>query len=240
MLEKQIREFLEYCEVEKGHSNLTIRNYNHYLGRFLNWAKDNGISKPGDINLEKIKKYRLFLNRFTDKFGKPLKRQTQNYHIIALRAFLKYLAKNDIKSLSAEKIELADVPDREISFLSEEELERLFAGVETKKIIGLRDRAILEVLFSTGLRVSELVKLNKDKIDFNRGEFSIIGKGGKARVVFLSERAKEWLSKYLKTRQDKDKAVFIRHGRGKKIQISNDKFQTNINDQNPRFFSVFS
>lgn len=221
-LEELVREFLEYCEVEKGHSPLTIRNYEHYLGRFLNWAKENGISGPGNITLEKIKKYRLFLNRPLNESA-SLKKQTQNYHIIALRAFLKYLAKNDIKSLVAEKIELADVPDREITFLSEEELERLFSGPDTKNILGLRDRTILEVLFSTGLRVSELVKLNKEQIDFNRGEFNVIGKGGKSRLVFLSDRAKEWLKRYSDTRKDtrstssgqEDKAVFVRHGRKK-------------------------
>jgi len=233
-MDKYIEDFLDYCEIERGHSPLTKRNYEHYLSRFANWGKDNGLSKPSDINLEKIKKYRLFLNRLTDKFGKPLKKQTQNYHIIALRAFLKYLAKNDVKTLSAEKIELADVPDREISFLSEEELDRLFAEPNVKKTIGLRDRTILEVLFSTGLRVSELVKLNKDQIDSNRGEFSIIGKGGKARVVFLSDSAKESLKKYLGSRNDEDKAVFVRHGR-KKSEIRNPKSETNSNVQNIKF-----
>lgn len=221
MLEKQIKEFLEYCEVEKGHSNLTIRNYQHYLSRFNAWAKENGISSPANIIMEKMKKYRLYLNRLTDKFGKNLSKQTQNYHVIALRAFLKYLARNDIKSLSAEKIELADVPDREISFLSEEELDRLFQGPDVKETMGVRDRTILEVLFSTGLRVSELVKLNKEQIDSNRGEFSIIGKGGKARVVFLSDSAKEWLKKYLNLRDDQDKAVFVRQSRKLKIDSQN-------------------
>lgn len=246
-LTELVREFLEYCEVEKGHSNLTIRNYQHYLSRFEKWAKENGISNPAGITLEKTKKYRLYLNRplqpnvihprssaSDPRESASLKKQTQNYHIIALRAFLKYLAKNDIKTLSAEKIELADVPDREISFLSEEELDRLFQGPDIKKTIGLRDRTILEVLFSTGLRVSELVKLNKEQIDSNRGEFSIIGKGGKARVVFLSDNAKEWLSKYLKARQDKDKAVFVRQER-KKSETLNSKSETNSNVQNLKF-----
>lgn len=207
-MDKYIQDFLDYCEIEKGHSRLTIRNYKHYLRRFWNWAKNNGILSPTDITQEKIKQYRLFLNRFQDRFNKSLSRQTQNYHTIALRAFLKYLAKNDIKTLSAEKIELADTPDREIHFLSDDELERIFNQPNIGKNKGLRDRTILEVLFSTGLRVSELVSLNREQIDINKGEFNVLGKGGKSRLVFLSDRAKEWLKKYLQSRTDSEKPVF--------------------------------
>ncbi len=214
-MEKYIREFLEYCEIEKGHSALTVRNYQHYLNRFLAWANDNNIFQPNEITLEQIKKYRLYLNHLVESRGKNLSRQTQNYHIIALRAFLKYLAKNDIKSLSAEKIELADTPDREITFLKEDELERLLNSAEEKNIIDIRNKAILETLFSTGMRVSELVKLNIDQLDFKSGELNIIGKGGKSRIVFLSDRAKNILQKYINLRQDDNKAVFVRHGRKK-------------------------
>lgn len=229
-MEKYIREFLEYCEIEKGHSNLTIRNYEHYLNRFLTWAKENQISNPDQITLEKIKKYRLFLNHYNDTKGKNLSRQTQNYHIIALRAFLKYLAKNDVKSLSAEKIELADTPDREITFLTEEELERLLNAVEDKNIIDRRNKALLETLFSTGLRVSELVKLNCDQLNFKTGELNIIGKGGKSRIVFLSDSAKDALQKYLNSRKDGDKAVFVRHGKIKTLNLKSE----NVNSEDKK------
>ncbi|MCL5794852.1 MAG: tyrosine-type recombinase/integrase [Patescibacteria group bacterium] len=216
-MKKYIQGFLDYCEIEKGHSDLTISNYQHYLNRFSDWAKKNGINSPLDITQEKIKQYRLYLNRPNDKFIKPLSKQTQNYHVIALRAFLKYLAKNDIKTLSAEKIELADTPDRQISFLSDEELERIFRQPDIKKNNGLRNRAILEVLFSTGLRISELIGLNRDQINIEKGEFNVLGKGGKSRLVFLSQRAKEWLKKYLDSRTDGEKAVFV-HRTGDKLE----------------------
>lgn len=216
-----VRQFLEYCEVEKGHSVLTIENYKHYLERFEEWGSKNGIKSPADISLDKIHKYRLWLNRFANKNMKTenasrlptIKKNTQNYHLIALRSFLKYLAKNDIKSLVPEKIELASSDDRHFTFLEPEELDRLFSAPNVETINGYRDRTIMEVLFSTGMRVSELINLNRDKINLKTKEFSILGKGGKIRVVFLSARAADWLSKYLSSRQDKDKAVFIRHGK---------------------------
>ena len=204
-LDKTVRQFLEYCEIEKGHSALTIRNYNHYLGRFVNFAKEDGAEEAENINLELVKNYRLFLNRFKAQDGKELTKQTQNYHLIALRAFLKYCAKNDIKTLAAEKIELADTPEREITVLEPEEMERLLGAPKS-----WRDRAIINLLFSTGLRLHELAKLNRDEINFDTGELSILGKGGKVRVVFLSDNAKDTLWQYLKQRQDEDKALFVR------------------------------
>jgi len=217
-LDEKIRKFLEYCEVEKGHSELTIRNYDHYLKRFLKWGSENKIKSPAEINLTKIHEFRLWLNRFVNKNIKSanatrlprIKKNTQNYHLIALRSFLKYLAKNDIASLSPEKIELSDIDDREINFLEPEELERLLNALDTNTFQGLRDRTILELLFSTGLRVSELVNLNKEQINLDTREFSVSGKGGKSRIVFISEVAKLWLDKYLGQRSDKDKAVFVR------------------------------
>lgn len=250
-LPEYIRQFLEYCEVEKGHSILTIRNYQHYLDRFLEWGSENNIKKPSDITLDKVHKYRLYLNRLDSVTSHKLQvngktidnlhqqtalgKNTQNYHLIALRSFLKYLAKNDVESLVPEKIELADIDDREITFLTEDELELLFSTVDKSSLIGLRDYAILETLFSTGLRVSELVGLNRDKISLEKGEATVIGKGGKARLVFLSESAKQSINKYLDARSDDDPAVFIRHGRKKKeIEISIKKLRDDLADENMR------
>jgi site-specific recombinase XerD len=241
-LEKQINKFLEYCEIEKGHSKLTKDNYDHYLKRFSGWGKGNGINSPSDINLKKIHKFRLWLNKLINVNIKKdsvstlprIKKNTQNYHLIALRSFLKYLSKNDIPSLAPEKIELADTADRIVSFLEPDELARLFSAPDTNTIIGLRDKTIMEILFSTGLRVSELVNLNKNDINLKTKEFNVVGKGGKARVVFLSNSARDWLQKFYTKRHDKDKAVFIGYPKIKKteISISFSRFgnQANIND----------
>jgi len=203
-MQKQIREFLEYIELERGHSRLTIRNYESYLNKFAEFAEEKGVKSVSEINLDLIKKWRLALHR------RGLSSKTLNYYMIAIRSFLKFLAKMDIKSLAPEKIELAETPEREISFLEPEELQRLLEAYSEKNILELRNRAILEVLFSTGIRVSELTSLNRDQVNLKRGEFSILGKGGKRRVVFLSERAIEWLQKYLKTRHDRDCALFVK------------------------------
>jgi site-specific recombinase XerD len=203
-----IIQFLEYLEIEKNKSQKTLENYNHYLKRFLEFSK---IQDPKNINLEIVRKYRLFLNRFTDKHGANLKKSTQNYHIIALRAFLKYLVKNDIKTLSPEKIELAKAPERELVFLEKEEVERLLLAPDGDDIASLRDKAILETLFSTGLRVSELCSLNRTSVNIRSGEFSVMGKGRKIRIVFLSDSAKDALKKYLDKRTDIDKALFVRN-----------------------------
>ena len=211
-------EFLEYLEVERGRGFLTIQNYDHYLGRFLDFAKEKGVSDPKGVTLDLVRKFRLFLNRHTDKKGKSLKKITQNYHIIALRAFLKYLAKRDIKTLTAEKIELGDFTKKQIDIISIEELERLINAPDTSKVTGLRDKAILETLFSTGLRVSELIGLDRDKINLNTGEFMVRGKGRKDRVVFLSKAAIHWLFLYLEKRKDNWKPVFINY-RGKEDVI---------------------
>ena len=209
-------DFLEYCEIEKNRSQLTIRNYDHYLTRFLNWSKT---KDPKDINLELVRKYRLYLNRLTNSKGITLKKITQNYHIIALRAFLKYLAKRDIKTLAAEKIELAKIPERTVEFLEDDELEKLLSSPNTSKKQGLRDRAILEFLFSAGLRVSELTSLTRNQVNLKKDEFTVRGKGDKPRVVFLSDSAKFWLGKYLETRQDNFKSLFINYTRKKDREI---------------------
>lgn len=200
-------QFLEYLEIEKNRSAKTVENYNHYLVRFINFSK---IGRPEEISEELIRKYRLYLNRLSDERGKPLKKVTQNYHIIALRAFLKYLAKRDIKTVSAEKVELGKQEDRQVTFLEPQELEKFLRAPQGTTVAGLRDRAILETLFSTGLRVSELCSLNCDDIDLKGGEFSVRGKGSKLRVVFLSDQAKAALTTYIDKRSDADEALFIR------------------------------
>lgn len=201
-------DFLEYLELERNVSQNTIENYNHYLIRFLEFA---GEIKPSDINLELIKKYRLHLARWVDPESKNLlKRKTQNYFMIALRSFLKYLTKNDIQTLSPEKVELGDVEDSPLKVLESSDLEQLIAAPDLSSPDGLRDRAILETLFSTGLRVSELASLNRDTVNFERKEFPIIGKGGKERIVFLSDSACETILKSLEVRKDSYKPLFIR------------------------------
>lgn len=212
-LDKLVKDFLEYLEIERNVSQLTIRNYAHYLYRFLAFLKK-GAPSPTisvkSITPDSIREYRLYLSRFVDDHGISLKRVTQNYHLIALRSFLKYCLKRDIAVVAPEKIDLPKAESRSIKFLEREQIERLLNIAES-----LRDRAILEVLFSTGLRVSELTGLNRDHINFERKEFGVIGKGRRARVVFLSDTAVSWLKKYLDARQDDDKALFIRSA-GKK------------------------
>lgn len=216
-LSDSIRQFLEYCEIEKNQSQKTLTNYAHYLERFLEFAGDVDISK---IDLNLIKKYRLHLNRYEFRPNEPLTVKTQNYHVIALRAFLKYCVKRDWKSLEPEKVELSKIPDRTVEYLTREELEMLFDAVNTGKINGLRDRAILEFLYSTGLRISELVSLNRNQINLDRGEFQIRGKGQKVRIVFLSDRAKEWIKEYLDVRDDNYDPLFLNHRR---TRIKKDK-----------------
>lgn len=210
-VDRYIEDFLEYLEIEKNCSRLTVRNYRHYLERFSGWLKTYFPRlRLCDLDLKIIKKYRVFLARFTSGQGLSLKRATQSYHLIALRSFLKYLAKNDVKTLTPEKIELPKTKSKSLKFLTSQQVERLLAMPSISTLLGLRDKAVLEVLFSTGLRVSELVKLNRDKIDLKRKEFGVIGKGGRARVVFLSERGVKWLKRYLDAREDDFKPLFIR------------------------------
>lgn len=204
-----ITDFLEYLELEKNASQLTIKNYDHYLKRFLDFAGD---LNPQEIDLNLVRKYRLYLARFIDeRTRKSLKRVTQNYFMIALRAFLRYLARIDVETLSAEKVELGEAEPRPLKILDDSQLRSLLDGPDTSKKHGLRDRAILETLFSTGLRVSELASLNRDTINLERREFSVVGKGGKIRVVFLSDAATEWLEKYLMSRKDSFKPLFTRY-----------------------------
>jgi site-specific recombinase XerD len=215
-LNELIKQFLEYLEIEKNRSTQTVRNYDFYLRRFAQWIGD---VSPSAITQEKIRQYRLWLNRFKDEHGKELKKNTQNYHLIALRAFLKYLAKRDIKTLPAEKIELGKMPERIVDFLEGDDLDRLLGAplkIEIPEIIKKRDKAILEVLFSTGMRVSELVSLKREQINFKKDELTIRGKGNKPRIVFLSEQAKFWLKQYLDARSDLSPYLFVSHDRAHK------------------------
>lgn len=217
IFERYIQEFLEYLEIERGRSELTIKNYHFYLTRFSDWAKS---PNPAEIDGEMVRNYRLYLNRaIVGRIEENLKKNTQNYHLIALRAFLKYLAKRDVKTLSPDKIELAKQGSRHVSFLEAEELQRFRqAPAKDPTIVGYRDRAILEMLFSTGLRVSELASLKIEQVNLKRDEFTVLGKGRKHRVVFVSEEARNALKVYLARRQDVSPFMFIRHDRAKSGQ----------------------
>jgi site-specific recombinase XerD len=203
-------EFLQYVEIEKKRSLSTVRNYDHYISVFLQHTK---VKNPKDITDTVLREYRLWLNRQQTvkvKGGSPtpIKKRTQNYYLIALRSFLKYLAKRSIEVIPPERIELAKVAERSIDLINIEELNDLLKAPDTNTIQGLRDRAMMELLFSTGLRVSELCSLPRD-INLKLDEFSIRGKGEKVRVVFLSENAKKWVNEYLKKRKDMDDALFV-------------------------------
>ncbi|MBY0376860.1 tyrosine-type recombinase/integrase [Patescibacteria group bacterium] len=210
---KQLKtQFLEYIEIEKGRSLNTVRNYDHYLTVFLENIKTDDPSKIVDSN---VREFRMWLNRQSTgnnrATGETLSKKTQNYYLIAIRAFLKYLARQEIKSLPAEKIELAKVSQRQLDLITHDELIRLLNSPKGTDLKDLRDKAILELLFSTGLRVSELCSLNSD-IDLKSDELSVRGKGGKVRVVFLSEEAKTSVKKYLDARKDMSDALFIQVG----------------------------
>lgn len=230
-----IQQFLEHCEIEKNQSLKTIDNYGRYLKKFSDFAGDMETEK---IDLPLVQKYRLHLNRLQNKKGEGLSKKTQNYHIIALRAFLKYLIKNDYQTLAPEKVELAKIPERTVEFLTREEVEKLFEAVTAEKSVPghtnpqqnnkksntnktqndkksstLRDLAILETLYSTGLRVSELANLNRNQVDLIRREFMVRGKGKKPRIIFLSEQAAKRITEYLKSRDDVFEPLFINIGR---------------------------
>ncbi len=199
------RQFLEYLEIERGRAVKTIENYDHYLSRFFEYAQ---IKDTGAITEEKVREFRLWLNRQPGTNKDSMKRRTQNYYLIALRAYLKFLRKRDIPSLSPEKIELAKVPERHLDLISPLELDRLLKATDGEDEKALRDKAILEMLFSTGLRVSELCSLDSD-LDLSRDDFPIRGKGDKVRVVFLSDAAKAATRAYLKARTDMEPALFV-------------------------------
>ncbi len=214
------RQFLEYLEIEKGSSLKTVENYDRYLTRFFEQAK---IKSPSDINDDNVREFRLFLNRqpgvkVRGQASANLKKNTQNYHMIALRVFLKYLMKRSITALTPDRVELAKIKGRELDLMTTNELDRLLKAPDMTRLQGLRDKAILELFFSTGLRLSELCSLNRD-LDLTRDEFSIRGKGEKVRVVFLSDDAKSAIKKYLENRKDMEEPMFL--------QSSNRKSETN-------------
>jgi site-specific recombinase XerD len=206
-------QYLEHLEIEKNVSKLTIRNYRHYLERFLEFLKDKfpNSLKPGALDQNLVHRYRLYLSRLENSRGETLTRKTQGFHIIALRSFLRFLIKNDVKTLEPDKIDVPKSEVYEITVLEKDHLEKLLGQPNPGKISGLRDKAILETLFSTGLRVAEIVSLNKDQINLKTREFGIIGKGRRTRVVFLSKTAAYWIKRYLDQRKDKYKPLFIRH-----------------------------
>jgi len=202
-------QFLEYLEIEKGRGVKTVENYDRYLNRFFTFAK---VKAPGQITEQMVREFRIMLNRSLGTSG-TMKKNTQNYHLIALRAFLKFLRKRDVESLNPERIELAKTSGRDLDLITSAELGRLMAGPSGDELAALRDRAILELFFSTGLRVSELCNLNQD-LDLTRDEFSVRGKGEKVRVVFLSDSAKKAVAAYLKRRGDMSEALFVSYGLG--------------------------
>ncbi len=221
-----IRRFLEHLEVEKNCSKLTIRNYQHYLEVLLTYIEKQNQMNPqvSDINQETIRSFRLYLSRQAGIDGE-MKIVTQGYYVIALRSFLKWLIKNDYEVMQPEKIDVPKNKDHSLKFLNGEQIERLLNQPILSTKVGIRDRAILELLFSTGLRVSELTRLNRDQIDLKTREFGVIGKGGKARVVYISKRAVIYIDKYLKTRSDKDRPLFIRYGGKKEIINEEEKMR---------------
>jgi site-specific recombinase XerD len=203
-------DFLEALEVERNVSRLTIRNYSLYLRRFTDWFGKQGFKKITQLDLETLRKYRVYLSRYEDEQGRTLSKRTQSYYVIALRSWFKWLVKQDVPVLHPEKIELPKGESTPMKFLMADKLEHLLNQPVVSSPDGLRDKVLLEILFSTGLRVSELVGLNRDQLDLDRAEFGVIGKGRRPRVVFLSERARGWLKKWLGSRQDNWRPVFIR------------------------------
>ncbi|MFC1613014.1 tyrosine-type recombinase/integrase [Patescibacteria group bacterium] len=215
--------FLDHLEIEKGLSNKTQENYSRFLKKFFIWLKNNNLEnlKPKELLSEHIWKYKVYLSRtiIDKKKNITLKKTTQNYYLIALRSLLEFFAEKNIPSLPSVKVKLArDKSDKEINFLKLKEMEKLLLAPDINDKIGLRDRAILETLFSTGLRVAELVSLDREQIKINDNmkdlEVSIVGKGRKVRTVYFSERAIDWVKKYLNKRDDIDKALFINYKPG--------------------------
>ena len=207
-LSELVTDFLEHLEIEQNRAQRTIANYDHYLRRLVEFADDCDISK---LDGEMVRQFRLWLSRYRDPAGQELTKTTQNYHLIALRSFLKYLAKRDIKALTSDKVELAKTVRPQVSFLDLEEVNRLLGAIDTSNPIGLRDRAVIELLFSGGLRVSELVNLDRDHINLGRREFMVRGKGQKDRPIFISPQAADWIGKFLDTRKDNYKPLFIHY-----------------------------
>ena len=222
-----VDEFLEYLEIERNLSPLTIRDYRHYLNHFITWSQIHSpITKPQDITVELVRKYRVYLAHYNSPNGNlPLKKVTQNYYVIALRSFLKYLIRKDLPVISPDKIELPKTESRSLKFLDRDQVDRLLVQPNVSSERGIRDKVIMEMLFSTGLRVSELCRLNRDQVNLERGEFGVVGKGQRLRVVFLSDRAKIWLEKYLARRTDSFKPLFIRYAGNQEPVVNGEKMR---------------
>jgi site-specific recombinase XerD len=233
-IKEAVSRFLEYCELDKNLSLRTVRMYGYYTEFFRDWLIKDRKSEDVDvesIDEEVIRRFRLYIShQYKNPYKGDLKRQTQNYFLVALRSMFRFLIKQKKKVISPESIELGKRRDRTIKYLLPEDLERLFNSVSTESMMGLRDRTILEVLFSTGLRVSELCALNRDQINLDTGEFGVIGKGGKARVVFISETAKDWLRKYFSKRKDPYRPLFIRYSgpKDKEEGLTDDKLRLSV------------
>lgn len=214
-----ILDFIEHLEVEGGRSSKTAENYRLYLERFVEFTND---IKVGDITSETIRKYRLWLNRYKNNNDDELAIITQAYHLIALRGFLGYLSQRDIESLAPNKIVLPKVSRKQVTFLHYDEVQRLIDGIDLESEAGLRDRAIVELLFSSGLRVSELINLNRDHVNTKRREFMVRGKGQKDRPVFISESAASWVDRYLEARLDNLPPLFLSYSRNNVASTSGD------------------
>jgi site-specific recombinase XerD len=221
-LSELIIDFIEHVEIERGRSQKTAENYHLYLQRLVEFAGDIEVHK---VTAELVRKWRLWLNRYENEQGDTLSPITQGYHLIALRSFLGYCSKRDIETLTPEKVELPKTKRKQVSFLSQEETERIMTAVGAKTPQDLRDKAILELLYSSGLRVSELCNLNRDHINLNRGEFMVRGKGQKDRPVFISPEATECLATYLETRKDAAKPLFIRYSGAKEGDSDGESFR---------------
>lgn len=211
-LEDYIIEFLEYLTIERQLSRYTIRNYKFYLSKFSDWMKKyyKELSLE-DVDQKIVRSYRVYLSRIVDSNGKGLALVTQSYYVIALRSFLRFLVRNDYEVLSPDKIELPRTESRSLKFLDYDAVERMISQADTTKVAGLRDKAIMQTLFSTGLRVSELSSLDRTTINLETREFGVKGKGGRVRIVFLSSRAVVAIESYLRGRSDHYDPLFVRH-----------------------------
>ncbi|KXK08878.1 MAG: Tyrosine recombinase XerD [Microgenomates bacterium OLB22] len=230
-LKEAMLRFLEYCELDKNLSPKTVKMYGYYLNFFFDWVIKQPSFKGKEVQVtqlddETVREFRLYLSRnYINPYKGELKRQTQNYFLVALRSFLRFLVKKKHKVLSPEEIDLGKTEERQITFLKEDEIRKLIDGPDDTEIMGARDKAILELLFSTGLRVSELVSLNRDQVNLKDGEFSVRGKGRKLRVVFLTESAKRAVSYYIRMREDAYKPLFIRYSGPKPKQETDEAYR---------------